>query len=76
MLALTFANPADYDKIKEDDLLDIQGLTQFTSGVPLKLVLHHTDGSNETLELLHTYSPGQIDWFKAGSALNHLNPVT
>ncbi len=70
MLALTFANPADYDKIKEDDLLDITGLTTFTPGNPLTLVLNHKDGSSESIPLNHTYNQSQIEWFKAGGALN------
>lgn len=70
MLALTFANPADYDKIREDDLLDLVGLTTFSPGVPLKLVLRHADGTQETILLNHTFSESQIEWFKAGSALN------
>lgn len=73
ILALTFANPADYDKIKEDDLLDIP-LENFRSGEPLTMVIRHVDGSNESISLNHTYSEGQIEWFLAGSALNHLNP--
>ncbi len=70
MLALTFANPEDYNKIKEDDLLDIEGLTAFAPGVPLTLVVHHSDGSQDIISLNHTFSEGQIEWFKAGSALN------
>lgn len=70
MLALTFANPADYDKIQEDDTFDIKGLTSFTPGVPLTIVIHHKDGSTEEIKANHTYNEGQIEWFKAGSALN------
>ena len=70
MLALTFANPADYDKVREDDKIDILGLTSFTPGVPLKMVLNHSDGSSEEVILNHTYNDFQIQWFKAGSALN------
>lgn len=70
MLALTFANPEDYNKIKEDDLLDIQGLTTFAAGVPLTLVVNHADGTQDLITLNHTFSEGQIEWFKAGSALN------
>lgn len=73
ILALTFAHPADYDKIKEDDHLDLD-VENFRPGEPLTLVLHHADGSKESISLNHTYSEGQIEWFKAGSALNHLNP--
>ncbi|MFQ3576297.1 MAG: aconitate hydratase, partial [Cytophagales bacterium] len=70
MLALTFANPADYDKIQEDDTIDILGLTSFAAGVPLKLVLTHKDGSKDEIQVNHSYNNQQIEWFKAGSALN------
>jgi aconitate hydratase len=70
MLALTFANPADYDKILEDDTFDIIGLTSFTPGTPLTLVLNHADGSSEEIKVNHTYNENQIEWFKAGGALN------
>lgn len=72
MLALTFANPADYDKIQEDDVLDIVGLTSFAAGVPLTVVLNHVDGSKEEIKANHSYNDSQIGWFKAGSALNLL----
>ncbi|HOZ47946.1 MAG TPA: aconitate hydratase [Candidatus Hydrogenedentes bacterium] len=70
MLALTFANAADYDKVQEDDIVDILGLTAFTPGVPLTIVLHHADGSTDTLKADHSYNEAQIAWFKAGGALN------
>lgn len=70
MLALTFANPADYDKIQEDDSIDILGLTTFAPGVPLTVVLHHKDGTQEEFKANHSYNAQQIEWFKAGSALN------
>jgi aconitate hydratase len=70
MLALTFANKADYDKILEDDTIDVTGLTQFTAGEPLTLVLTHKDGSVDTIKANHTYNQQQIEWFKAGGALN------
>ncbi|SFB83018.1 aconitate hydratase [Flexibacter flexilis DSM 6793] len=72
MLALTFANPADYDKIQENDVLDIVGLTSFAPGVQLTVVLNHADGSKEEIKANHSYNDGQIGWFKAGSALNLL----
>jgi aconitate hydratase len=72
MLGLTFANPADYDKIQEDDSIDIVGLTTFAPGVPLTLVLNHKDGSSESITVNHTYNEQQIEWFKAGSALNKI----
>ena len=70
MLALTFADKNDYDKIQEDDTIDIIGLTTFTPGKSLELVLHHTNGSSESIEVNHSYNEQQIEWFKAGGALN------
>ncbi|MFN8310475.1 MAG: aconitate hydratase [Chitinophagales bacterium] len=70
MLGLTFDNKADYDKIREDDTFDIIGLTNFTPNEPLTLVIHHADGSSESIQVNHTYNQQQIEWFKAGGALN------
>ncbi|MDO6429834.1 aconitate hydratase [Flavitalea sp. BT771] len=70
MLALTFANKEDYDKVQEDDTIDIKGLTSFTPGKPLTMVLNHKDGSKDEVTLNHTYNQPQIEWFKAGGALN------
>lgn len=70
MLALTFADKNDYDKIQEDDTFDIIGLTEFTPGKPLTIIIHHKDGSQETILVNHSYNDQQIEWFKAGSALN------
>jgi len=70
MLALTFTNKEDYNKIQENDTFDIIGLTSFAPGVPLTLVLNHTDGSKEEISVGHSYNEGQIEWFKAGAALN------
>jgi aconitate hydratase len=70
MLGLTFANKADYDLIEEGDLIDILGLTDFQEGKPLQARLHHADGDTDLITLNHTYNEGQIEWFKAGSALN------
>jgi aconitate hydratase len=70
MLALTFANKADYDKILEDDTFDIEGLLTFAPNKQLQLVLNHADGSSETIQVNHTYNEQQIEWFKAGGALN------
>lgn len=70
MLALTFINKADYDKIREGDRVDVLGLTAFAPGSILQLALHHNDGSTETIDVKHSYNEGQIAWFKAGSALN------
>lgn len=70
MLALTFADKADYDKIHEDDTFDIKGLTTFAEGKPFEIVINHSDGSKETILANHTYNINQFEWFKAGSALN------
>lgn len=72
MLALTFANPEDYHLIQEQDRIDILGLEDFTPGVPLKLVLHHHDGSSQEIFAKHTYNEQQISWFKSGSCLNYI----
>jgi aconitate hydratase len=70
MLGITFANKEDYNKILEDDTIDIVGLTTFTPGKPLQLVLNHADGTKETIDVNHSYNQQQIEWFKAGGALN------
>jgi aconitate hydratase len=70
MLGLTFANKDDYEKIQEDDVIDITGLTDFAPGKQLTMVLHHADGTSDKVKLNHTYNEQQIEWFKAGSALN------
>lgn len=70
MLALTFADKNDYDKIREDDSLDILGLTTFSPGTSLTVVAHHKDGSQDSIVAHHTYNEQQIEWFKEGSALN------
>src|SRR6266496_3036809 len=70
MLALTFADKHDYDKVQEDDTIDITGLTEFSPGRSLTMELRHRDGSKDNVTLNHTYNDQQIDWFKAGSALN------
>lgn len=70
MLALSFSNKDDYDKIREDDLFDITGLTSFAADKPLTLVIYHSDNTKEEILLNHTYNENQIAWFKAGSALN------
>jgi aconitate hydratase len=70
MLALTFADKNDYDKIQEDDTIDILGLTSFAPNVPLTIRLTHKDGTVEEIKANHSYNEGQIEWFKAGSALN------
>ncbi len=70
MLGLTFANKEDYDKVMEDDIIDIIGLTSFAPGKQLTVVLHHKDGSTDNIPVNHTYNQQQIEWFKAGGALN------
>lgn len=70
MLALTFANPEDYDKIQPSDKVDILGLETFAPGKNLTLVAKHADGSKDEISLAHSFNEGQIEWFKAGSALN------
>lgn len=70
MLALTFANKDDYDKVQEDDTIDIVGLKEFAPGVPLTVLLHHANGETDSIEVNQTYNDQQIEWFKAGAALN------
>jgi aconitate hydratase len=70
MLGLTFVNKDDYNKIQEDDLVDVLGLTEFAPGKNLTIQLTHKDGSVESFEVAHTYNAQQIEWFKAGAALN------
>jgi len=70
MLALTFNNKADYDLILEDDTFDLSGLTDFKSGKSLELIINHQDGSSHSIVCNHTYNQQQIEWFKAGGALN------
>lgn len=73
ILALTFENPEDYQKIEEEDLLSIEGLTSFSPSKPFKLNIQHADGRSETILLHHSYNDPQIEWFRAGSALNLRN---
>ena len=70
MLGLTFADKTDYGKVQEEDTIDIIGLTEFAPGKSLTMVLHHRDGSVDDVTLNHTYNSQQIEWFKAGGALN------
>ncbi|MEM6524016.1 MAG: aconitate hydratase [Bacteroidota bacterium] len=70
MLGLTFANESDYDKVQEDDTINFLDLTEFAPNKPLKIELVHADRSKDTIEANHTYNESQIEWFKAGSALN------
>lgn len=70
MLGVTFADKEDYNKILEDDVIDINGLEEFTPGKPLEVILHHNDGTSQSFLVNHTYNEQQIEWFKAGGALN------
>lgn len=72
MLGLTFADAADYEKIRQDDLINIEGFDTMTPGTPLTLVLHHSDGSRDSFDVNHTYNQQQIEWVQAGSALNKI----
>jgi aconitate hydratase len=75
MLAVTFSNPGDYDKILEDDTFELSGLGSFAPGKTLILKIYHAGGQTEEILLNHTYSDLQIHWFKAGSALNYMKKV-
>ena len=70
MLGLTFDNESDYDKVREDDTFNFIDLSEFAAGKQLTLEINHADGSTDLIKLNHTYNEQQIDWFKAGSALN------
>uniref|UniRef100_A0A670K5L4 Aconitate hydratase, mitochondrial n=1 Tax=Podarcis muralis TaxID=64176 RepID=A0A670K5L4_PODMU len=75
LLPLTFADPADYDKIHPVDKLSIVGLKDFAPGKPLKCIIKHPNGSQETIVLNHTFNETQIEWFQAGSALNRMKEL-
>ena len=72
VLALTFANPDDYERIQVDDTIDIVGLAELAPGRPVDVVIHHANGTSETISTTHTMSDEHIAWFRAGSALNVL----
>lgn len=72
MLALTFANPADYERILVDDTIDIPGLADLAPGRPVTVRLNHANGTQTEIETTHTMSEEHIAWFRAGSALNVL----
>ncbi|MGC3977696.1 MAG: aconitate hydratase [Paludibacteraceae bacterium] len=72
MLALTFVDKNDYDKVRENDTVSIIGLTEFAPGKNFNVILHHGDGTTDSIEVAHTYNDQQIGWFKAGSALNSM----
>ena len=70
LLALTFSDPSEYDRIREDDRVNLIGLKEITPGKPVEVVVNHSDGTSETLYLNHTCSEPQLAWFRLGSALN------
>ncbi|MBZ0268265.1 aconitate hydratase, partial [bacterium] len=72
VLPLTFANPSDYDKVQQDDRVSITGLTELAPGSRPTAVFHHADGSEDRAEMLQSLNAEQIEWFRAGSALNLL----
>ncbi len=72
MLALTFVNPADYEKVRQDDVIDLLGFDTMAPGKNLTVVLHHADGTEDRFEVSHTYNQAQINWVRAGSALNKI----
>ena len=75
VLPLTFANPADYDKIREDDRISLLGLADLAPGTTVRMVISHADGTTDEALLNHTFSENQIEWFKAGSALNQIRTM-
>ena len=70
MLALTFQDAADYDRIREDDRIDLVGLSDIAPGKTVECIISHSDGTSETLQLNHTFGESQLEWFRLGSALN------
>jgi aconitate hydratase len=70
VLPLTFVSKDDYDKVRENDRIDIKGLIDFTVGNRLKVILNHSDGTTESFPVSHSYNVSQTEWFRAGSALN------
>jgi aconitate hydratase len=73
VLALTFGDPADFDRLREDDRVNLLGLDQLVPGVPVECRVQHADGASETLWLRHSYTEPQVEWFRRGSALNRLS---
>jgi aconitate hydratase len=72
MLAFTFANPDDYEKVRQDDLIDIEGIEAFAPGKNVTIKLGHSDGTSDKIEVKHTYNKQQIEWYLTGSALNKI----
>ena len=75
LLALTFSDPADYDKIREDSRISLVGLQDISLDKPVRCVVKHADGTSETLSLNHSYGASQLEWFKSGSAMNHIKKL-
>uniref|UniRef100_A0AAQ4QFY7 Aconitate hydratase, mitochondrial n=1 Tax=Gasterosteus aculeatus aculeatus TaxID=481459 RepID=A0AAQ4QFY7_GASAC len=75
VLPLTFSDPSDYDRIRPDDHISIRGLKTFAPGKPLTAAVKHSDGSEETVKLNHSFNQTQIEWFQAGSALNRMKAL-
>ena len=69
-MALTFANPADYDKVQEEDMISVENISDFSEGTAFNVRLHHKDGTSSQIKANHTYNKEQIAWFHAGAALN------
>ena len=72
MLALTFVNPDDYEKVRQDDTISLYGFADMAPGKPLTVHLQHADGSDDYFEVAHTYNHAQIEWVRSGSALNKI----
>ena len=72
IIPLSFSDPDDYDKILEADTISVQGLNELSPGKPVRATIHHFEGGEEEIELRHTMSEEQLDWFRAGAALNIL----
>ena len=72
LLPLTFQDPADYDRVRETDRVSLVGLNGLAPGKPVTCHLNHAEGTREEIQLHHTFNPPQIEWFKAGAALNLL----
>ena len=70
LLALTFQDPTDYDRIREEDRISLLGLAGMAPGKPVECLVRHADGTTETLRLSHSFAASQLEWFRAGSALN------
>jgi aconitate hydratase len=76
LLAMTFENPTDYDRIREEDRLSLVGLADMAPGKPVECLVKHADGTTETLRLYHSFAASQLEWFRAGSALNLFHAVS